>query len=251
MDNNTNPFQQIIQLLMHAAQARPDLAQTQPLAKFAGRVIQPGDDIHSALSRMPMGKGPAADPVAATGAMAAGAAPQLGYHALRALMASLAPSFNPAQAIGGAAGGEDSPGAINPAVRGNTLPSDPWGIQRQPATRSQPGSANNIQDLSNAGPGVQRIPDGSIALPRNPRDMYISPQQQSTYNGLPAGGRTQTVPEDIRRQGMGEVPASPLADQPPRSPSGTPATDLYSLWQELAKGLGIPTTDNGGFQLKQ
>lgn len=223
-----NPLEMLMQLLMGQAQSRPDLGSPQPVATMAGRVVGPGDTMQSALSRMPMGSGEG-DPLTATlqaamGPMAQGASSAMVAKLLPLLAGGAGGGFR----LQGAQGAPRPTGPINPSVGGNTLPPpDPWGVQRQPATRGPaPSMATNVQS-PNA---------GLIELPRNPRDVPWTQQQQGEYNKLPQAGRSQASPEDMRRRGMGEQGAGPQMEQPTRS---TSATDTYAMFKQLAQALGI------------
>lgn len=212
-------------LLLSQAQPRPGLGYPQPVATMAGRIVSPGDTMGSALARMPMGSGEG-DPLMASLQAMAGPAAQ-------GMSAAMAAKLMPLLASSGGVRlqGAQPPargGVINPTVGGNSMPSDPWGVQRQPATRPPtPSMATNVQS-----PNAGLVERGS----RNPRDVPWTQQQQMEYNKLPSAGRSGYTPEDLRRMQMGEQGAGPGMTVP----RGGPAGPTYSLWQELAKALGIP-----------
>lgn len=125
------------------------------------------------------------------------------------------------------------PGVINPTVRGNQVPFDPWPTERMYPTRpAAPQAAPRPQPSFDA--------EGAIQLPAaNPHNARLNTSQLQEYNKLPQGGRSREVPEDIRRRAMGEEagPGIPLSTG--RMPGAEPTPDIYRLWQELAKSLGI------------
>lgn len=90
------------------------------------------------------------------------------------------------------------------------------------------------------GPGLA-TPIAPTALPPksldllNPHDARLTGPQQVDYNKLAPGSRSSTVPEDIRRLGMGEQ--INMAGMPrEQRPSGAMG---YDMWKMLAKQLGI------------
>lgn len=226
-----SPMEQMLMALMAQAQQRPDLAQTQPLATFAGRVAQPGQDLAQLMAQMPMGSGEG-DPAMAT--LQASMQPLL-----KALSASAVAKGAPMLA-GSILGGARAPGGpANVNMGGNTIPTDPWFWER-PATQSR-GPSSGAANVQNINQGMLQ------RAPQNPRD--VPPVNPQDYSKLPRGGRSQgNTQADLQRKAQGEQ-LEPTASLPA---SGNPnAMGLYALWQELSRALGIPTAEGvGGFKLK-